>query len=43
MDSYVLKDILALERVKSPHVLLDLLKLLAFQIGKEVSLNELAI
>ncbi len=42
VDSYVLKEILALERVKNPHVLLDLLKLLAFQIGKEVSLNELA-
>ena len=42
IDSYLLKDILALERVKSPRTLLDLLKLLAFQIGKEVSLNELA-
>lgn len=42
VDSYLLKDILALERVKSPRTLLDLLKLLAFQVGKEVSLNELA-
>lgn len=42
VDSYLLKDILALETVKSPRTLLDLLKLLAFQIGKEVSLNELA-
>ncbi len=42
IDSYLLKDILALERVKSPRTLLDLLKLLAFQVGKEVSLNELA-
>lgn len=42
VDSYLLKDILALEKVKSPRILLDLLKLLAFQIGKEVSLNELA-
>ncbi len=42
VDSYLLKDILALEKVKSPRTLLDLLKLLAFQIGKEVSLNELA-
>jgi len=40
-ESYLLKDILALERVKSAKVLLDLLKLLAFQIGGEVSLNEL--
>lgn len=42
VDSYLLKDVLALERVKSPRSLLDLLKLLAFQIGREVSLNELA-
>lgn len=42
VDSYLLKDVLALETVKSPRILLDLLKLLAFQIGKEVSLNELA-
>lgn len=42
VDSYLLKDVLALETVKSPRTLLDLLKLLAFQIGKEVSLNELA-
>ena len=42
VDSYLLKDLLALEKVKSPRTLLDLLKLLAFQIGKEVSLNELA-
>ncbi|MDP6525370.1 MAG: ATP-binding protein [Kiritimatiellia bacterium] len=42
VDSYLLKDILALEKVKSPRTLLDLLKLLAFQLGNEVSLNELA-
>lgn len=42
VDSYLLKDVLALETVKSPRTLLDLLKLLAFQIGREVSLNELA-
>jgi len=41
-DSYVLKDILALERVKGAKVFLDLLKLLAFQIGQLVSLNELS-
>ncbi|MFH1299305.1 MAG: ATP-binding protein [Patescibacteria group bacterium] len=39
--SYLLKDILQLERVKSSKILLDLLRLLAFQIGNEVSLNEL--
>lgn len=40
--SYLLKDVLELERVKSPKVLLDLLKLLAFQVGNLVSHNELA-
>ena len=39
--SYLLKDILAFERVKSSKKLWDLLKLLAFQVGSEVSLNEL--
>lgn len=41
-NSYLLKDILTFDRVKSSRTLLDLLKLLAFQIGNEVSLNELA-
>ncbi len=40
--SFLLKDILALDRIKSSRTLLDLLKLLAFQIGNEVSVNELA-
>ncbi|MDP2335061.1 MAG: ATP-binding protein [Bacteroidota bacterium] len=40
-DSYLLKDILELESIKNPSKLSDLLKLLAFQIGQEVSLNEL--
>lgn len=42
VDSYLLKDVLTLDKVKSPKVLLDLLKLIAFQIGSQVSLNELA-
>lgn len=42
VNSYLLKDILSLERIKSSQQLLDLLKLIAFQIGGEVSLNELA-
>lgn len=41
-NSYLLKDLLAFERVKSSRILLDLLKLLAFQLGSEVSLSELA-
>lgn len=42
VNSYLLKDILALENVKGSKILLDLLRLLAFQVGNEVSLAELA-
>lgn len=42
MNGYLLKDILALEQVKGSKILLDLLRLLAFQVGSEVSYNELA-
>lgn len=42
VDSYIFKDIFALQQLKGSKVLLDLLKLLAFQVGNEVSLNELA-
>lgn len=41
VGSYLLKDILELEKVKGSKILLDLLRLLAFQIGNEVSLSEL--
>lgn len=40
--NYLYKDILALEDIRKPKLLEDLLRLLAFQIGNEVSLNELA-
>ena len=40
-NSYLLKDILSFERIKNSRTLLDLLKLLAFQVGSEVSLTEL--
>jgi predicted AAA+ superfamily ATPase len=40
-NAYLLKDILAFDRVKSSRTLLDLLRLLAFQVGSQVSLNEL--
>ncbi|HBX16199.1 MAG TPA: hypothetical protein DEF57_02745, partial [Candidatus Magasanikbacteria bacterium] len=40
-NSYLLKDVLELERVKGSKVLLDLLRLVAFQIGNEVSFAEL--
>ena len=42
LNSYLLKDILELDRVKSSKVLLNLLRLLAFQVGNQVSLTELA-
>ncbi len=42
VGSYLFKDILEFERIKSPQFLIDLLRLLAFQIGNEVSVNELA-
>jgi predicted AAA+ superfamily ATPase len=42
VNSYLLRDILALEQVKSPILLINLLKMLAFQIGGQVSLNELS-
>lgn len=41
-QGYLFKDILSLEGIRHPRVLEDLLRLLAFQIGKDVSLNELA-
>jgi hypothetical protein len=41
VSSYLLKDILALEGVRHSNKLVQLLQLLAFQIGQEVSLNEL--
>ena len=40
-DSYLFKDILMFEQVRNPRKLQDLLTLLAFQIGAEVSLSEL--
>lgn len=39
--SYLFKDVLAFERIRSSTQLLNLLKLLAFQVGSEVSLSEL--
>lgn len=42
VNSYLLKDLLSLEKIRGTKQILDLLKLIAFQVGKEVSLNELA-
>ncbi len=40
--SYLFKDIFEIERIRNPRVILDLLRLLAFQVGSEVSVNELS-
>lgn len=42
VSSYLLKDILTFEKVKSSQTIFNLLKLLAFQIGNQVSQTELA-
>jgi len=41
VSSYLFKDILALEGIRHSNKLIRLLQLLAFQIGKQVSMNEL--
>ena len=42
INSYLLKDILIFENIKNADKLLMILQLLAYQIGSEVSLNEIA-
>ena len=42
INSYLLKDILVLYNIKNSSKLVNILRLLAFQIGREVSVNELA-
>lgn len=42
VGSYLYKDILELDNIKRADKIVDLLRLIAFQIGKEVSLTELA-
>ncbi len=41
-NSYLLKDLLAFENIRNASKLRDLLRLLAYQIGNEVSLHELS-
>ena len=43
VSSYLFKDVLMLEAVKYPELLKEVLKLVAFQVGNEVSLNEIAV
>jgi len=42
VGSYLLKDILSLENIRSPKTLFHLSKLLSFQVGQLVSISELA-
>ncbi len=42
VQSYIFKDVLAMDRVRGSGQLLDLVKLLAFQVGNEVSVGKLA-
>jgi len=42
ISSYLFKDVLSLDKIKSPDLLLDITKCLAFQVGGEVSFNEIA-
>lgn len=42
VSSYLFKDILAFDRIKSPDLLLDIVRALAFQVGAEVSYHEIA-
>jgi predicted AAA+ superfamily ATPase len=42
VGSYLLKDILSLENIRNPKTLFNLLKLLSFQVGNLVSINELS-
>ncbi|HOT13558.1 MAG TPA: ATP-binding protein [Bacteroidales bacterium] len=41
VSSYLLKDILVYENIKNSQTIFNLLRLIAFQLGKEVSLQEL--
>lgn len=42
ISSYLYKDVLALEKIKSPDLLRDITRAIALQVGSEVSQNEIA-
>ena len=42
-ESYLYRDVLALDRLRKPDILVRLLKALSFQIGNQVSYNELGL
>jgi len=41
VNSYLLKDVFEIEGLKRSHILVDMLKMLALQVGNEVSLSEI--
>lgn len=43
VSSYLYKDILALDKVRSPALARDIARMIAYQIGHEVSMNEIAV
>lgn len=43
VSSYLYKDVLVLDKIKSPDLLRDIARMIALQIGCEVSLNEIAV
>lgn len=43
VNSYLLRDILEYEGIRKSGKIMDLLRLIAFQVGKEVSIDELAV
>lgn len=43
VSSYLFKDVLMLNVIRSPDLLKDILQCLAFQVGSEVSFNEIAV
>jgi hypothetical protein len=42
-DSYLFKDLLSLEHIKNPRIIMELTRLLSYQIGNLVNPNELAV
>ncbi len=43
ISSYLYKDVLVLDKIRSPDLLRDIVRMLAFQVGCEVSQNEIAV
>ncbi|KKT34383.1 MAG: AAA ATPase [Parcubacteria group bacterium GW2011_GWA2_44_12] len=43
VDQYLYKDLLMFDEIRKSQKIIDILKLIAFQIGKEVSLHEIAL